>query len=166
MILLFYRILFTNNVRYICVWNWSNAITIQSTLWILMAWCFSTRPSVATVLSVTSLYGLKMATEILYNQKEGYTSKIEILIFRINISENVKYRSHWSGGFSHSCNWPTISQMPIELKNLTWLNMFQGWQWHMIWVKIEYIILMAWHKTTLTPLLMHWSYHSLALSQS
>ena len=54
-----------------------------------MAWCFSTRPSVSTVLSVTSLYGLKMATEILHNQKEGYTSKIEILIFRINISEDV-----------------------------------------------------------------------------
>ena len=30
--------------------NWSNTINILSTLWILMAWCFSTRAAVATML--------------------------------------------------------------------------------------------------------------------
>ena len=34
----------------IFVWNWSNTINNYSALWILMAWCFSTRASVATVL--------------------------------------------------------------------------------------------------------------------
>ena len=33
------------------VWNWSNAMNIQSAPRILMAWCWSTRASVATVLS-------------------------------------------------------------------------------------------------------------------
>ena len=32
--------------------NWSNAMNIQSALWVLRAWCFSTRASVATVLSL------------------------------------------------------------------------------------------------------------------
>ena len=36
----------------ISVWNWFNTINIHSALWILMAWCFSTRASVATVLSM------------------------------------------------------------------------------------------------------------------
>ena len=34
----------------IVAWNWSNTINSFSALWILMAWCFSTRASVATVL--------------------------------------------------------------------------------------------------------------------
>ena len=34
------------------VWNWSNAMDVYLVLWILMAWCFSTRTSVATVLSM------------------------------------------------------------------------------------------------------------------
>ena len=33
------------------VWNWSNAMNIQSAPRMLMAWCWSTRASVATVLS-------------------------------------------------------------------------------------------------------------------
>ena len=32
-------------------WIWSNTMKVSSTLWILMAWCISTRTSVATVLS-------------------------------------------------------------------------------------------------------------------
>ena len=36
----------------IFVWNWSNAINIRSTLWILIVWCFCTKPSIATVLSM------------------------------------------------------------------------------------------------------------------
>ena len=36
----------------IFIWNWSNKINVQSALWILMAWCFSTRASVATVLTM------------------------------------------------------------------------------------------------------------------
>ena len=35
----------------ISVWKWTNTMNILSALWILMAWCFSTRASVATVLS-------------------------------------------------------------------------------------------------------------------
>ena len=35
----------------IFIWNWSNRINVQSALWILMAWCFSTRASVATMLT-------------------------------------------------------------------------------------------------------------------
>ena len=35
----------------IMVWNHSSTRNISSTLWILMAWCFSTRASVATVLN-------------------------------------------------------------------------------------------------------------------
>ena len=43
----------------ISAWNWSNTIDIWSALWVLMAWCFSTRASVATVLSThTCVYGL------------------------------------------------------------------------------------------------------------
>ena len=33
------------------IWNWSNTINVQSALRILMAWCFSTRASVAAVLT-------------------------------------------------------------------------------------------------------------------
>ena len=33
------------------IWNWSNTMNVYSALWILMAWCFSTRASVATVLT-------------------------------------------------------------------------------------------------------------------
>ena len=33
----------------ILVWNWSNTMNILSALWLLMAWCFSTRASVATL---------------------------------------------------------------------------------------------------------------------
>ena len=35
----------------IFIWNWSNTMNVQSALWILMAWCLSTRASVATVLT-------------------------------------------------------------------------------------------------------------------
>ena len=41
-------------IHYICnnlAWNCSNTMHILSELWLLMAWCFSTRASVATVLS-------------------------------------------------------------------------------------------------------------------
>ena len=34
----------------IFIWNRSNTMNVESALWILMAWCFSTRTSVATVL--------------------------------------------------------------------------------------------------------------------
>ena len=47
-------ILFSNAVHHKCnifIWNWSNTMNVSSTLWILMAWCFSTRASVATVLT-------------------------------------------------------------------------------------------------------------------
>ena len=40
------------NIVIFFVWNWTNAMNIWSVLWILMAWCFNTRVSVATVLSV------------------------------------------------------------------------------------------------------------------
>ena len=46
-------------VRYQCnifVWNWSSAMDIWSALWILMAWCFSTRPSVTTVFSTHQVF--------------------------------------------------------------------------------------------------------------
>ena len=33
------------------IWNWSNTMNVKLALWILMAWCFSTRASVATVLT-------------------------------------------------------------------------------------------------------------------
>ena len=36
----------------ILVWSWSDAMYISAGLWILMAWCFSTRASVSTVLSM------------------------------------------------------------------------------------------------------------------
>ena len=48
---------FPNVVPYgsnISVWNWSNTTSIYSALSILMAWCFSTSASVATVLSTHS----------------------------------------------------------------------------------------------------------------
>ena len=35
-------------------WNWPNTMNIWLALWILMAWCFSTRASVASVLSTHS----------------------------------------------------------------------------------------------------------------
>ena len=47
-------ILFSDAVHYHCnifVWNWFNAMDTWSALWIPMAWCCSTRTSVATVLS-------------------------------------------------------------------------------------------------------------------
>ena len=50
-----YVISFSNVVhhkRNILIWNWSNKINISSALWILMAWCFSTRASVATLLTM------------------------------------------------------------------------------------------------------------------
>ena len=34
----------------IFVGNWSNTISLYSALWLLMAWCFSTRTAVATML--------------------------------------------------------------------------------------------------------------------
>ena len=37
---------------YFFAWNWSNARNIWPALWVLMAWCFSTRTSVASVLSI------------------------------------------------------------------------------------------------------------------
>ena len=39
-------------IHNIFVWNWSNRIHNWSALWILMAWCFHTRASIATVLSM------------------------------------------------------------------------------------------------------------------
>ena len=44
---------FSGAVHLMCnifIWNWSNTINVKSAVWILMAWCFSTRASVATVL--------------------------------------------------------------------------------------------------------------------
>ena len=44
----------SNVVHYKCnilVWHWSNILYISSALWLLMAWCFSTRASVDTVLN-------------------------------------------------------------------------------------------------------------------
>ena len=49
------------------IWNQSNTMNVYSALWILMAWCFSTKASVATVLTThpcvsqclrVKLYGL------------------------------------------------------------------------------------------------------------
>ena len=37
---------------YIPHWKWSTITNTQSALWLLMAWCFSTRPSVDTVLII------------------------------------------------------------------------------------------------------------------
>ena len=61
-------ILFSNVVHYKCnifIWNWSNTMNVQSALWMLMAWCFSTRASVATVLTmhpyVSRCLGVKYA---------------------------------------------------------------------------------------------------------
>ena len=51
------EILFYDIVPYNCnisLWNWSNTMIIESTLWILMAWCFSTRASVAKLMSMHS----------------------------------------------------------------------------------------------------------------
>ena len=45
---------FSDAVHLMCnifIWNWSNTMNVYSALWILMAWCFSTRASVATVLT-------------------------------------------------------------------------------------------------------------------
>ena len=45
---------FSDAVHLMCnifIWNWSNTMNAYSALWILMAWCFSTRASVATVLT-------------------------------------------------------------------------------------------------------------------
>ena len=38
-------------MSHIFIWNWSNELNVESVLMILMAWCFSTRASVATVLT-------------------------------------------------------------------------------------------------------------------
>ena len=48
------HISFCNTTPHNCnisVWNWYTIMIIQSALWILMSWCFSTRASVVTVLS-------------------------------------------------------------------------------------------------------------------
>ena len=47
-------LIFVFNRCNIFVSNWSNAMDIWTALWILMAWCFSTRASVATVLNMHS----------------------------------------------------------------------------------------------------------------
>ena len=47
-------ILFSNVVHHKCnifIWNWTDTMNVWSALWMLMAWCFSTRASVATVLT-------------------------------------------------------------------------------------------------------------------
>ena len=47
-------ILFSNLAHQKCnifVWKWFNTMNVWSPLWILMAWCFSTRASVTTVLT-------------------------------------------------------------------------------------------------------------------
>ena len=49
-ICLYFLVFFTINV--IFHWNRTNSIHNWSILWIVMAWCFSTRPSVGTVLSM------------------------------------------------------------------------------------------------------------------
>ena len=46
---------FSDAIHLMCIsriWNWSNTMNVSSALWILMAWCFSTRASVATVLTM------------------------------------------------------------------------------------------------------------------
>ena len=52
----------------ISVWNWSNMMNVSSALWILMVWRFSTRTSVATVLSthpyISSCLGVKPCRHI------------------------------------------------------------------------------------------------------
>ena len=47
----FYFLMLSNISVVIFIWNWSNTMNILSALWILMAWCFITRASVATVLT-------------------------------------------------------------------------------------------------------------------
>ena len=48
----FHFLMFIHYKCHILVWNWSNTMNISSALWVLMSWCFSTRASVATVLSM------------------------------------------------------------------------------------------------------------------
>ena len=43
-------ILFSITVIFLFAWNLSNTIKVKSVLWLLMAWCFSARAAVATVL--------------------------------------------------------------------------------------------------------------------
>ena len=48
-------ILFSKLLHHKCnifIWNWSNIMNVSSALWMLMAWCISTRASVATVLTM------------------------------------------------------------------------------------------------------------------
>ena len=45
-------VLLTINWCNIVVWNWFNTMKMLSALWVLMAWCFSTRASVTIVLTI------------------------------------------------------------------------------------------------------------------
>ena len=51
------------------IWNWFNTMNVWSALWILMAWCFSTRASVAIVLTTHPCVSrrLRVKTQIWWN---------------------------------------------------------------------------------------------------
>ena len=71
-------ILFSNAVHYkrnILQWNHSSTMNILSTLWTLMAWCFSTRASVATVLNTHPVLKLEHKLKHVCPEKKALVSQ-------------------------------------------------------------------------------------------
>ena len=70
------------------IWNWSNTIDVRLALWMLMAWCFCTRASVATVLTTHTCVSWCLGV--------NKHTVFEPLRYDVN---NV----HWSGAFWGLC---------------------------------------------------------------
>ena len=87
-------ILFRNFVHHKCdifIWNWSNTMNVESALWILMAWCFSTRASVATVLTTHPCISQCLRVKLRENGSH-FAHSIFKYIFR---NENL-LKFHWN----------------------------------------------------------------------
>ena len=100
-------------------WNWLNALYNWSVLWILMAWCFSTRASVATVLSMHSCISKCLSVNTQCKQFA------EVLLVSLHLSVC-------------SC---MCGQSSVQVKNLSFsgydaaihvlgTNITQGWLFH------------------------------------
>ena len=121
----------------IFIWNWSNTINVKSALWILMAWYFTTRASVATVLTthpcISRCLGVKLTiirqwwkiTSHSYIQMLLHIHVLTHLVQVINAAE----RGHWDiCATDIICHHDNFQSIETKLQGVEWPHHYNIWQ--------------------------------------
>ena len=132
-----------NVIHYQCnlfIWNWSNEMDIWSALWILMAWCFSTRASVVTMLSTHPCISSCLWVKLFQVPRHSIYHKHSPHLFWSFISKFIYLLTHWGRDIMDAISQKTFSSAFCRTKifefrlNFHWslflrvqLTIFQHW---------------------------------------